>query len=151
MPTDVLTDDADPYQVLSAALAEIERREGYEIQLRAALAICTRPIGSAGGQDRKLAPAVGLLYTFGCVNSSTVESIAEPSATNKREAMAVICARSFTLGKVGGMDVLRKHCFYGINGSTYGHPCGYKLSSRLRDASLHIFDVLFLRFFDQIV
>ncbi|MEG1202946.1 MAG: hypothetical protein RSD57_19560 [Comamonas sp.] len=44
MPTEQLAPGADAFQLLRAALAEIDRREGYEIQLRAALANCTRPL-----------------------------------------------------------------------------------------------------------
>lgn len=41
MPTEGLADDAVPFELLRAALAEIERREGYEVRLLAALLICT--------------------------------------------------------------------------------------------------------------
>ena len=44
MPTEALRPGATVDQFAQAALAEIERREGYEWQLVAALAICTRPI-----------------------------------------------------------------------------------------------------------
>ena len=44
MPTEALADDADPFELLRAALAEIDRREGYEVRLLAALMACTRPI-----------------------------------------------------------------------------------------------------------
>lgn len=44
MPTEALADDADPFDLLRAALAEIDRREGYEGRLLAALIACTRPI-----------------------------------------------------------------------------------------------------------
>ncbi|MXN31059.1 hypothetical protein [Delftia sp. CH05] len=44
MPTEALAEDADPFQLLRAALAEIDRREGYEIRLQAALMACTLPI-----------------------------------------------------------------------------------------------------------
>lgn len=44
MPTEALADDADPFDLLRAALAEIDRREGYEVRLLAALIACTRPI-----------------------------------------------------------------------------------------------------------
>ncbi|WP_250439970.1 hypothetical protein [Delftia tsuruhatensis] len=44
MPTDALADDADPFDLLRAALAEIDRREGYEVRLLAALITCTRPV-----------------------------------------------------------------------------------------------------------
>ena len=42
MPTDTLAEDADPFELLRAALAEIDRREGYEVRLLAALMACTR-------------------------------------------------------------------------------------------------------------
>lgn len=45
MPTETLADDADPFELLRAALAEIDRREGYEVRLLAALMAGTRPIG----------------------------------------------------------------------------------------------------------
>lgn len=44
MPTDALRPGATVDQFAQAAMAEIERREGYEVQLVAALANCTRPI-----------------------------------------------------------------------------------------------------------
>lgn len=44
MPTETLADDADPFELLRAALAEIDRREGYEVRLLAALVACTWPV-----------------------------------------------------------------------------------------------------------
>lgn len=44
MPTETLADDADPFELLRAALAEIDRREGYEVRLLAALLTCTVPL-----------------------------------------------------------------------------------------------------------
>lgn len=44
MPTEALRPGATVDQFTQAAMAEIERREGYEVQLVAALANCTRPI-----------------------------------------------------------------------------------------------------------
>ncbi|WP_235434666.1 hypothetical protein [Delftia tsuruhatensis] len=44
MPTETLADDADPFELLRAALAEIDGREGYEIRLLASLLACTRPV-----------------------------------------------------------------------------------------------------------
>ena len=44
MPTEALADDADTFELLRAALAEIDRREGYEVRLLAALIACTLPI-----------------------------------------------------------------------------------------------------------
>lgn len=44
MPTDALADDAGPFELLRAALAEIDRREGYEVRLLAALMVCTAPL-----------------------------------------------------------------------------------------------------------
>lgn len=44
MPTEVLEPGAAPFVLLRSALAEIDRREAYEIKLRAALAVCTTPI-----------------------------------------------------------------------------------------------------------
>lgn len=53
MPTESLADDADPFELLRASLAEIDRREGYEVKLVAALENCKRPIISryGGGID----------------------------------------------------------------------------------------------------
>lgn len=47
MPTEELPKvvDVDPW--VQAAQAEIERREGYEVELRAALVACTKPIKPA--------------------------------------------------------------------------------------------------------
>lgn len=44
MPTELLLPGAHPWVLLRAALAEIDRREGYEVQLRAALVVCTAPV-----------------------------------------------------------------------------------------------------------
>ena len=44
MPTESLADDADPFTLLRAALAEIDRRQGYEVRLLAALLSCTAPL-----------------------------------------------------------------------------------------------------------
>lgn len=44
MPTESLAPGADPFTLMRAALAEIDRREGYETRLRAALEICTAPV-----------------------------------------------------------------------------------------------------------
>lgn len=44
MPTEALDPGAAPFILLRASLAEIDRREAYEIKLRAALAICTAPL-----------------------------------------------------------------------------------------------------------
>lgn len=46
MPTEALADDADPFDLLRASLAEIDRREGYEVKLVAALENCRRPLTS---------------------------------------------------------------------------------------------------------
>lgn len=59
MPTEMLLLGAHPWLLLRAALAEIDRREGYEVQLRAALVACTAPVTlfdsssiEPGGQQR---------------------------------------------------------------------------------------------------
>lgn len=44
MPTEALAPGVEPFTLMRAALAEIDRREGYETRLRAALAICTKPL-----------------------------------------------------------------------------------------------------------
>lgn len=44
MPTEALAADVTLDAFAAAAIAEIERREGYEGQLRAALAACTAPV-----------------------------------------------------------------------------------------------------------
>ena len=46
MPTEALAEDADPFDLLRASLAEIDRREGYEVKLVAALESCKRPLTS---------------------------------------------------------------------------------------------------------
>lgn len=48
MPTEALRLGADVDQFAQAAMAEIERREGYEGQLRVAMLVCTTPLS-----DRK--------------------------------------------------------------------------------------------------
>lgn len=42
-----LAEDADPFELLRASLAEIDRREGYEVKLVAALENCKRQIISS--------------------------------------------------------------------------------------------------------
>lgn len=44
MPTELLLPGAHPWVLLRAALAEIDRREGYEVRLRAGLKACTVPV-----------------------------------------------------------------------------------------------------------
>lgn len=44
MPTEALRPGANVDQFAQAATAEIERRERYEVQLRAALRACTSPV-----------------------------------------------------------------------------------------------------------
>lgn len=44
MPTEHLPDGADVDMYVKAAGAELERREGYETELRATLANCKRPL-----------------------------------------------------------------------------------------------------------
>lgn len=44
MPTEALAPDTTLDTFVAAAVAELERREGYEGQLRAALAACTAPL-----------------------------------------------------------------------------------------------------------
>ena len=51
MPTEALRPGATVEQFTQAALAEIERREGYEVQLVAALANCTRPVEPAPAKE----------------------------------------------------------------------------------------------------
>lgn len=43
MPTESISVDVDLDTFISSAVAEIERREGYEIELRAALEACQSP------------------------------------------------------------------------------------------------------------
>ncbi|QPS10084.1 hypothetical protein I6G66_08815 [Delftia acidovorans] len=50
MPTEALPDDTGPFDLLRAALAEIDRREGYEGKLRTALVNCTQPHRSSTDQ-----------------------------------------------------------------------------------------------------
>lgn len=57
MPMEALADDADPFTLLRAALAEIDRREGYEVRLLAALLMCTRPVSPAAAGDGRPGPA----------------------------------------------------------------------------------------------
>lgn len=44
MPTESLAPGVEPWVLLRASLAEIDRREAYEIKMRAALVACTTPI-----------------------------------------------------------------------------------------------------------
>jgi len=45
MPTEALPERPTLDAFVQAATAEIERREGYEVKLRAALVACTGPVG----------------------------------------------------------------------------------------------------------
>jgi hypothetical protein len=47
MPTEGLAPGAPLDTIMQAALAEIDRREGYELELRAALLACTTPMARA--------------------------------------------------------------------------------------------------------
>ncbi|CAN7279494.1 hypothetical protein LJR038_003256 [Acidovorax sp. LjRoot38] len=51
MPTEALRPGATVDQFTQVAQAEIERREGYEVQLRAALAVCTAPVGTGPAKE----------------------------------------------------------------------------------------------------
>ena len=51
MPTEALAEDADPFDLLRASLAEIDRREGYEVKLVAALENCKRPLAVPQSQN----------------------------------------------------------------------------------------------------
>lgn len=44
MPTEALQPGVAPWVLLRAALAEIDRRRGYELVMRAALVACTAPV-----------------------------------------------------------------------------------------------------------
>ena len=44
MPTEALAPGVALFELVQAALAEIDRREGYEVRLRTALLICTTPV-----------------------------------------------------------------------------------------------------------
>ena len=44
MPTESLQPGVAPWVLLRAALAEIDRREGFEVQLVAAIRACTAPV-----------------------------------------------------------------------------------------------------------
>lgn len=51
MPTEALHPGTPPWVLQRASLAEIDRREGYELQLRAALVACTAPVVGASVQS----------------------------------------------------------------------------------------------------
>ena len=55
MPTEALAPDTSLDDFVAAAAAEIERREGYEVQLRAALAACA----TGGASSARLALTEG--------------------------------------------------------------------------------------------
>lgn len=52
MPTEALRPGATVDQFAQAAMAEIERREGYEWLLVTALTICARPIAPTPGKEQ---------------------------------------------------------------------------------------------------
>ena len=52
MPTEHLADDANIADFTRAAIAEIARREGYELQLRTALTRSPRPMGLCTSRGR---------------------------------------------------------------------------------------------------
>ncbi len=47
MPTESLSPGVAPWVLQRAALAEIDRREAYEVKMRAALQACTAPMEAA--------------------------------------------------------------------------------------------------------
>ena len=51
MPTEALAPGVAAWELLRAALSEIDRREAYEIKLRTALVACTTPIESTARSD----------------------------------------------------------------------------------------------------
>lgn len=51
MPTEALRPGVTVDQFAQAAMAEIERRDGYEVQLVAALEVCTKPIDPAPAKE----------------------------------------------------------------------------------------------------
>ena len=51
MPTEALAPDVSLDDFVAAAAAEIERREGYEVQLRAALAACAGSSSASAGVE----------------------------------------------------------------------------------------------------
>ena len=53
MPTESLAPGAPPWVLHQSALAEIDRREGYEARLRAALLICTAPVAAKPAEGAK--------------------------------------------------------------------------------------------------
>jgi hypothetical protein len=53
MPTEALAEDADPFDLLRASLAEIDRREGYEVKLVAALENCKLRVISSFGEGAR--------------------------------------------------------------------------------------------------
>lgn len=60
MPTEALTPDAALDDFVAAAAAEIERREGYELQLRAALESCAQ----AKRFSTAAIPASGVAFSY---------------------------------------------------------------------------------------
>ncbi len=46
MPTEALAPGVALFELVQSALAEIDRREAYEVRLRAALLICTAPVAA---------------------------------------------------------------------------------------------------------
>lgn len=63
MPTQALTEDVDPIELLRAALTQIDRREGYEIRLLAAVMTCAgwlRGVDTRSGGNFQL-PQIALL------------------------------------------------------------------------------------------
>ena len=60
MPTENLTPDASLDDFVAAAAAEIERREGYEVQLRAALEACAQ----AKTFSTAAIPASGVAFSY---------------------------------------------------------------------------------------
>lgn len=51
MPTEALRQGATVDQYVQASAAEIERREGYEVQLRSALVACTAPVEAQSANE----------------------------------------------------------------------------------------------------
>ncbi len=61
VPTEALVPRVDLDRFAAAAVAEIEMREGYEGELRVALAICTAPLSSSSKKRRTSASKVSVV------------------------------------------------------------------------------------------
>jgi hypothetical protein len=135
MPTESLQAAATLHAKAQAALAEIERREGYEVKLRAALTECVRPVAQP--------PAAPPFSSHGL--SPPSDSKPAPHIPQDRQALGdffacsaasrMISARSLT-GWNSKMGALKNHSVVAIQAAiakALEELCGEKMSVSIHE------------------